>query len=125
MRMLGMKRKEEAAAQLDSKPYEGPFQWVETSNSVSRQFQFESDGLLSMKVLDDSRPVVHRVVDSFLNKFFPSGYPYSVHEGYLTYTQFRAMQHFTSATLSVLSTQSLLSAAGLRPTPAQATVVSW
>ncbi|KAK4776946.1 hypothetical protein SAY86_005634 [Trapa natans] len=26
---------------------------------------------------EDSRPVVHRVVDSFLNKFFPSGYPYS------------------------------------------------
>ncbi|CAN6462178.1 unnamed protein product [Victoria cruziana] len=35
------------------------------------------------------------------------------------------MQHFSSAALSVLSTQSLLFAAGLRPTPAQATAVSW
>ena len=26
--------------------------------------------------VDDSRPVAHRVVDSFLKKFFPSGYPY-------------------------------------------------
>lgn len=30
---------------------------------------------------------------------------YSVNEGYLTYTQFRALQHFSSAALSVLSTQ--------------------
>ncbi|MQM00878.1 hypothetical protein Taro_033630 [Colocasia esculenta] len=49
----------------------------------------------------------------------------SVNEGYLTYTRFRALQHFSSAALSVLSTQSLLFAAGLRPTPAQATAVSW
>lgn len=94
-----------------------------------------------------------------------------MNEGYLRYTQFRALQHFSSATLSVLSTQvfllyvfisnwfmkiksyvtlfnglnlmiktphyekdvsqlltpfqSLLFAAGLRPTPAQATAVSW
>ncbi|XP_051118955.1 protein root UVB sensitive 2, chloroplastic isoform X3 [Andrographis paniculata] len=65
------------------------------------------------------------MVDSFISTFLPSGYPYSVSEGYLRYTQFRALQHFTSATLSVLSTQSLLFAAGLRPTPAQATAVSW
>ncbi|CAH1448183.1 unnamed protein product [Lactuca virosa] len=65
------------------------------------------------------------MAESFVNKFFPSGFPYSVNEGYLRYTQFRALQHFSSATLSVLSTQSLLYAAGLRPTPAQATAVSW
>jgi hypothetical protein len=29
-----------------------------------------------MKVVDDARPVYRRVVESFLNKFFPSGYPY-------------------------------------------------
>lgn len=102
-----------------------PVYWFETSDSVSRHCQFQPDGHLSVKVVDDSRPVYHRVVDSFLNKFFPSGYPYSVNEGYLRYTQFRALQHFSSAALSVLSTQSLLFAAGLRPTPAQATVVSW
>ncbi|XP_043805083.1 protein root UVB sensitive 2, chloroplastic isoform X2 [Manihot esculenta] len=78
-----------------------------------------------MKVVDDSRSILHRIIDSFQNKFFPSGYPYSVNEGYLRYTQFRALQHFSSAALSVLSTQSLLFAAGLRPTPAQATAVSW
>ncbi|XP_057965608.1 protein root UVB sensitive 2, chloroplastic [Malania oleifera] len=99
--------------------------WIETSDSISRRFQFELDGRLSVKILDDSRPVFYRMVDSFLNKFFPSGYPYSVNEGYLRYTQFRALQHFSSAALSVLSTQSLLFAAGLRPTPAQATAVSW
>ncbi|KAJ6812694.1 protein root UVB sensitive 2, chloroplastic [Iris pallida] len=71
------------------------------------------------------RGLFHKVVESFLNKFFPSGYPYSVNEGYLTYSRFRALQHFTSAALSVLSTQSLLFAAGLRATPAQATAVSW
>ncbi|KAK1283473.1 hypothetical protein QJS10_CPB21g00034 [Acorus calamus] len=81
--------------------------WTETSDSVTRQFRFESDGRLSVKLLDDSRPVVKRVAESFLNKFFPSGYPYSVSEGYLTYTQFRALQHFSS----------------LRPTPAQATAI--
>ncbi|XP_044491731.1 protein root UVB sensitive 2, chloroplastic-like [Mangifera indica] len=102
-----------------------PVDWFETSNSITRYYQFKPDGHLSVKVLDDSRPLYHRVVESFLNKFFPSGYPYSVNEGYLRYTQFRALQHFTSAALSVLSTQSLLFAAGLRPTPAQATVVSW
>ncbi|KAH6813656.1 root UVB sensitive protein of unknown function [Perilla frutescens var. frutescens] len=76
-------------------------------------------------MVEDMRPASRRMAESFLNKFFPSGYPYSVNEGYLRYTQFRALQHFSSATLSVLSTQSLLFAAGLRPTPAQATAVSW
>ncbi|XP_027167208.1 protein root UVB sensitive 2, chloroplastic [Coffea eugenioides] len=102
-----------------------PLYWIETSKSVSRQYQFQPDGQLSVKIVDDARPAARRVVESFLNKFFPSGYPYSVNEGYLRYTQFRALQHFTSAALSVLSTQSLLFAAGLRPTPAQATAVSW
>ncbi|KAF9605642.1 hypothetical protein IFM89_017985, partial [Coptis chinensis] len=102
-----------------------PVLWIENFDTVSRQYQFDSQGTLSVKVVDDSRPVVHKVVESFLNKFFPSGYPYSVHEGYLRYSQFRVLQHFTSAALSVLSTQSLLFAAGLRPTPAQATAVSW
>ncbi|KAL8549769.1 hypothetical protein ACS0TY_008563 [Phlomoides rotata] len=102
-----------------------PVWWIETSDSVSRHFQFVADGQLSMKIVDDARPASRKIVESFLNKFFPSGYPYSVNEGYLRYTQFRALQHFSSATLSVLSTQSLLFAAGLRPTPAQATAVSW
>ncbi|KAK4376543.1 hypothetical protein RND71_002839 [Anisodus tanguticus] len=109
----------------DGRPPKLPISWVEISNSVSRQYQFETDGKLSVKMVDDSRPVPQRMAESFLNKFFPSGYPYSVNEGYLRYTQFRALQHFTSAALSVLSTQSLLFAAGLRPTPAQATAVSW
>ncbi|XP_076889465.1 protein root UVB sensitive 2, chloroplastic-like [Bidens hawaiensis] len=99
--------------------------WTETSDTVSRHFFFQSDGHFSVKVLDDSRPIVHKMAESFVNQFFPSGFPYSVNEGYLRYTQFRALQHFSSAALSVLSTQSLLYAAGLRPTPAQATAVSW
>jgi hypothetical protein len=102
-----------------------PVFWIETSESVCCHYEFAPSGLLSVKVLDDSRPVVHKMAESFVNKFFPSGYPYSVNEGYLRYTQFRALQHFSSAALSVLSTQSLLFAAGLRPTPAQATAVSW
>ncbi|KAB5557561.1 hypothetical protein DKX38_008470 [Salix brachista] len=117
--MIKMRKKE------PDKTPEIPVYWVETSDSVSRHFQFQPDGQLSMKLLDDARPVYRRVVESFLSKFFPSGYPYSVNEGYLRYTQFRALQHFSSAALSVLSTQSLLFAAGLRPTPAQATAVSW
>ncbi|URD96012.1 Vitamin B6 photo-protection and homoeostasis [Musa troglodytarum] len=99
--------------------------WIETSGSVSQICSFDADGHLSVRIANDSRPIIQRMVESFLNKFFPSGYPYSVNEGYLTYTQFRALQHFSSAALSVLSTQSLLFAAGLRPTPAQATAVSW
>ena len=47
-----------------------PVFWIETSGSVSRQFHFKFNGGLSMKVVDDSRTVVHRVVDSLLNKFF-------------------------------------------------------
>ncbi|KAJ3708479.1 hypothetical protein LUZ61_012184 [Rhynchospora tenuis] len=107
------------------KEKEAPSFWLEISDSVSQHCSFDPDGHLSVKVLKDTRPLHQRVVESFLNKFFPSGYPYSVNEGYLTYTQFRALQHFSSAALSVLSTQSLLFAAGLRPTPAQATAVSW
>ncbi|KAH0672611.1 hypothetical protein KY290_026928 [Solanum tuberosum] len=117
---IKMQRKES-----DERPPELPISWVEISNSISRQYQFQPDGKLSVKMVDDSRPAAQRVMESFLNKFFPSGYPYSVNEGYMRYTQFRALQHFTSAALSVLSTQSLLFAAGLRPTPAQATAVSW
>lgn len=99
--------------------------WTETSDTISRHFHFQTDGQLSVKVLNDSRPIVHKMAESVVNTFFPSGYPYSVNEGYLRYTQFRALQHFSSAALSVLSTQSLLFAAGLRHTPAQATAVSW
>ncbi|KAG0482953.1 hypothetical protein HPP92_011037 [Vanilla planifolia] len=99
--------------------------WIETSDSGSHMCHFDSHGRLVVKVVDDSRPLVQKIVESFLNKFFPSGYPYSVNEGYLTYTQFRALQHFSSAALSVLSTQSVLFAAGLRPSPAQATALSW
>ncbi|XP_071724682.1 protein root UVB sensitive 2, chloroplastic [Rutidosis leptorrhynchoides] len=116
---IKMKKKEPV------KEPEFPLYWVETADSVSRRYEFGPVGHLSVKVLDDNRLVYRKVVESFLNKFFPSGYPYSVNEGYLRYTQFRALQHMSSAALSVLSTQSLLFAAGLRPTPAQATVVSW
>ncbi|KAM0949297.1 putative Root UVB sensitive family [Dioscorea sansibarensis] len=119
-RLKGRKKKEQEIEELRRPDF-----WVETSESVSHLCRFDADGRLSVKVLTDSRPVVQRVVESFLNKFFPLGYPYSVNDGYLTYTQFRALQHFSSAALSVLSTQSLLFAAGLRPTPAQATAVSW
>lgn len=104
---------------------ENPVFWYETSNSVSCRHQFQPDGQLSVTLVDDFRPLYQKLAGSFMNKFFPSGYPYSVNEGYLRYTQFRAVQHVTSAALSVLSTQSLLIAAGLRPTPAQATAVSW
>ncbi|OMP03100.1 hypothetical protein CCACVL1_02567 [Corchorus capsularis] len=118
---LKMQRKKEPVEEKE----EVPVYWLETTDAVTRRYEFETNGYLSVKVVNDSRPVYHRVVESFLNKFFPSGYPYSVNEGYLRYTQFRALQHLTSAALSVLSTQSLLFAAGLRPTPAQATAVSW
>ncbi|XP_058101637.1 protein root UVB sensitive 2, chloroplastic-like isoform X2 [Magnolia sinica] len=117
---LKLQKKKEA-----EKEQQRPDFWIEINDSLSHLYRFNNDGRLSMATVDDSRPVVHRMVESFLNTFFPSGYPYSVNEGYLTYTQFRALQHFSSAALSVLSTQSLLLAAGLRPTPAQATVVSW
>lgn len=106
-------------------PNRRPNIWSETEGDITRQYTFDSNALLCVKVLDDSRPIIRRVVDSFFNKFFPLGYPTSVEEGYFTYTKFRALQHFSSAAVSVLSTQSLLFAAGLRPTPAQATVVSW
>ncbi|KAF7017473.1 hypothetical protein CFC21_030915 [Triticum aestivum] len=104
-----------------------PESWVEISESVSRLCSFDAGGGggVSVKLIQDNRMAHDKLVDSFLNKFFPSGYPYSVNEGYLTYTKFRALQHFSSAMLHVLSTQSLLFAAGLRPTPAQATAVSW
>ncbi|PWZ39099.1 Protein root UVB sensitive 2, chloroplastic [Zea mays] len=83
--------------------------WVEISESVSRLCSFDAAGSgsrsISVKVIQDSRPIHDKLVDSFLNKFFPSGYPYSVNEGYLTYTKFRVLQHFSSAMLHVLSTQ--------------------
>ncbi|CAH1418160.1 unnamed protein product [Lactuca virosa] len=85
----------------------------------------EPESFSKVKVLNDSRPVIHKISESLVDTFLPSGYPHSVNEGYLRYTQFRALQHFSSAALSVLSTQSLLYAAGLRPTPAQATATSW
>uniref|UniRef100_A0A0D9W766 Uncharacterized protein n=1 Tax=Leersia perrieri TaxID=77586 RepID=A0A0D9W766_9ORYZ len=83
-----------------------PEPWVEISESVSRLCCFDG-GRVSVKVIQDSRPIHDKMIDSFLNKFFPSGYPYSVNEGYLTYTRFRALQHFSSAMLHVLSTQIL------------------
>lgn len=125
MDLLGKIMKKKKEAEVTPQSHRAPLYWIETSDAVSCRYQFDPSGQLSMKLVNDSRPIHYKLVESFLNKFFPSGYPYSVNEGYLRYTQFRALQHFTSAALSVLSTQSLLFAAGLRPTPAQATVVSW
>ncbi|XP_078427867.1 root UVB sensitive protein (Protein of unknown function, DUF647) isoform X2 [Wolffia australiana] len=102
-----------------------PDLWFETVDSVKQECRFDAHGRLNVSVVHDSRPLYRKVVDSFFNKFFPCGYPYSVNEGYMNYSQFRALQHFSSAALSVLSTQSLLFAAGLRPSPAQTTAVSW
>uniref|UniRef100_M8CBP9 Protein root UVB sensitive 2, chloroplastic n=1 Tax=Aegilops tauschii TaxID=37682 RepID=M8CBP9_AEGTA len=84
-----------------------PESWVEISESVSRLCSFDAGGGggVSVKLIQDNRMAHDKLVDSFLNKFFPSGYPYSVNEGYLTYTKFRALQHFSSAMLHVLSTQ--------------------
>eukprot|EP00249_Psilotum_nudum_P018145 c26660_g1_i1 orf=127-1488(+) len=106
---------------------QGQGRWIEEAGNVRREFTFggPAQNVLCVKTLRDERPFAQRVVDSFLNRFFPLGYPHSVAEGYLVYSQFRALQHFSSAVLSVFSTQSLLFAAGLRPSPAQATVVSW
>ncbi|KAI5059134.1 hypothetical protein GOP47_0025453 [Adiantum capillus-veneris] len=106
---------------------EQALRWVEQKENVRQEFSFGGPALnvLCTRTLKDERPLPNRMVESFLNRFFPLGYPHSVSEGYLTYSQFRALQHFSSAMLSVFSTQSLLYAAGLRPTPAQATVVSW
>ncbi|OAY73328.1 Protein root UVB sensitive 2, chloroplastic [Ananas comosus] len=124
-------RKKKKTKERERPPPPPPDFWVETSDSVSQICRFDSNDRLTVKTLHDSRPIYQKIVESFLNKFFPYGYPHSVNEGYLTYTQFRALQHFSSAALSVLSTQyvgsaqSLLFAAGLRPTPAQATAVSW
>ncbi|KAM3388401.1 hypothetical protein ACQJBY_010899 [Aegilops geniculata] len=86
-----------------------PESWVEISESVSRLCSFDAGGGggVSVKLIQDNRMAHDKLVDSFLNKFFPSGYPYSVNEGYLTYTKFRALQHFSSAMLHVLSTQIL------------------
>ncbi|CAI5515999.1 unnamed protein product [Closterium sp. Naga37s-1] len=66
-----------------------------------------------------------RLIAAFKDMFFPMGYPDSVAEGYMLFSQYRGIQHIAVAALNVLSTQSLLFAAGLRPTPAQATIVSW
>ncbi|KAL3677974.1 hypothetical protein R1sor_020930 [Riccia sorocarpa] len=101
---------------------------IETADKVHREFRFRGDGddaVLETIPIKDARQPTERLVDSFLSRFFPLGYPHSVNEGYLVYSKYRAVQHFASAVLSVLSTQSLLFAAGLRPTPAQATIVSW
>ncbi|MCO5586330.1 hypothetical protein L7F22_040269 [Adiantum nelumboides] len=106
---------------------EHALRWVEQKANVRQEFSFGGPALdvLSTRTLKDDRPLPNRMVETFLNRFFPLGYPHSVAEGYLTYSQFRALQHFSSSILSVFSTQSLLYAAGLRPTPAQATVASW
>eukprot|EP00252_Welwitschia_mirabilis_P018197 TRINITY_DN4045_c0_g1_i1.p1 TRINITY_DN4045_c0_g1~~TRINITY_DN4045_c0_g1_i1.p1 ORF type:complete len:107 (+),score=14.10 TRINITY_DN4045_c0_g1_i1:193-513(+) len=91
---------------MDSaKKYPSTRHWIETQGDITRDYHFDSSGVLRVNVLNDSRPVVQKIVDSFLNTFFPLGYPDSVAEGYLTYTKFRALQHFSSAAVSVLSTQ--------------------
>ncbi|KAG5514571.1 hypothetical protein RHGRI_035842 [Rhododendron griersonianum] len=73
---ITMKKKEEGEDSRPPPPERGPVSWIEISESVSRLYQFESPAQLSMIVVDDSRPVIHRMVESFQNKFFPSGYPY-------------------------------------------------
>lgn len=123
---IGRKPNSGFRAESQSSP-QGPLNWIEQNETLRREFSFEGPAkdVLCVKTVRDERRFRNRMVESFLSQFFPLGYPHSVAEGYLSYTQFRALQHFSSAMLSVLSTQSLLYAAGLRPTPAQATVVSW
>ncbi|XP_010262319.1 PREDICTED: protein root UVB sensitive 2, chloroplastic isoform X2 [Nelumbo nucifera] len=73
MNLLAMIQPKKKEPDKESK---GPDFWIETFNNVSRLYKFQADGRLSVKVVDESRPVIHKMVESFLNKFFPSGYPY-------------------------------------------------
>eukprot|EP00271_Cylindrocystis_brebissonii_P014383 TRINITY_DN3572_c0_g1_i1.p1 TRINITY_DN3572_c0_g1~~TRINITY_DN3572_c0_g1_i1.p1 ORF type:complete len:644 (+),score=67.78 TRINITY_DN3572_c0_g1_i1:316-2247(+) len=105
---------------------EGQRIWNEVAGNVRRRYvASQPGGILQAHLLTDRRALPERLKDAFLSSFFPLGYPDSVSEGYLTYSKYRAVQHVLGAILGVMSTQSLLFAAGLRPTPAQATVISW
>ncbi|CAI5504062.1 unnamed protein product [Closterium sp. Naga37s-1] len=102
--------------------------WVEVSNhGQKREYQLVGGGggLIEGHIVPDTRSIPDRLIAAFKDKFFPMGYPDSVAEGYMLFSQYRGIQHIAVAALNVLSTQSLLFAAGLRPTPAQATIVSW
>ncbi|CAI5952010.1 unnamed protein product [Closterium sp. NIES-64] len=102
--------------------------WVEGSNhGQKREYQLVGGGgdLIEGHIVPDTRSIPDRLIAAFKDKFFPMGYPDSVAEGYMLFSQYRGIQHIAVAALNVLSTQSLLFAAGLRPTPVQATIVSW
>ncbi|GJP56764.1 hypothetical protein CLOM_g15815 [Closterium sp. NIES-68] len=103
--------------------------WVEVSNhGQKREYQLvggDGGGVIEGYIVPDTRSIPDRLIAAFKDKFFPMGYPDSVADGYMLFSQYRAVQHVAVAALNVLSTQSLLFAAGLRPTPVQATIVSW
>ncbi|CAI5953717.1 unnamed protein product [Closterium sp. NIES-65] len=129
--------------------------WVEVSNhGQKREYQLVGGGggLIEGQIVPDTRSIPDRLIAAFKDKFFPMGYPDSVAEGYMLFSQYRGIQHIAVAALNVLSTQvsgsptrhphrippppfhpsppptthqSLFFAAGLRPTPAHATTVSW
>ncbi|RDX74868.1 Protein root UVB sensitive 2, chloroplastic, partial [Mucuna pruriens] len=63
--------------------------WFSVVDKIGSLYQITQDSI-PVVIVDDSRPLYQ-----------------SVNEGYLRYTQFRAVQHVTSAALSVLSTQIL------------------
>lgn len=60
-----MLRKKET--QVPVKAYDGPVYWVETTNTVSRQFQFENDGCLSVSCCP--------IIGQFFLQFYELGVP--------------------------------------------------
>ncbi|GJP77226.1 hypothetical protein CLOP_g7650 [Closterium sp. NIES-67] len=97
--------------------------WVEVSNhGQKREYQLvggDGGGVIEGYIVPDTRSIPDRLIAAFKDKFFPMGYPDSVADGYMLFSQYRAVQHVAVAALNVLSTQVS------RPTPVQATIVSW
>ncbi|GBG89715.1 hypothetical protein CBR_g49568 [Chara braunii] len=102
--------------------------WVELRGSSKKMYSFIGAGQqerLKERTLSEDKLVAEKIGGVLRDQFLPVGYPHSVSPGFLAYTCWHTLQECANAAISVISTQSLLLAAGLRPTPAQATIVSW
>mmetsp|Transcript_11565 Transcript_11565/g.35355 ORF Transcript_11565/g.35355 Transcript_11565/m.35355 type:complete len:571 (-) Transcript_11565:1239-2951(-) len=86
----------------------------------------EEDEDVTAVVREDARPADEKFIDFIYRVYLPDGFPSSVTNDYLKFTQWRILQNIASSVMAVISTEALLFGLGIgKKGSAVAAATSW
>ncbi len=98
----------------------------EMSNGSVSQYFDEGNSSLKKERIIEKRSFVDQLWEWIKRVYLPCGYPSSVTQDYLRFTQYRALQNLASAIMTVISTEALLFGLGLgKKVAAGAAATNW